>query len=120
MKRLLLQLREAADFVIVDTAPVLVVADALGLVPLVDGVVFVADASQTHRGAVEEARDQLLQVNARIIGAALNNFDPRKTAAYGNRYGYSYRYAYKYVASTPVSGNGAGRTAERGRVSKPE
>ena len=57
MHSLLSSLREVADFVIVDTAPVLAVSDALVLSPLCDGVVMVVDASYDHEvGGAHRAR----------------------------------------------------------------
>jgi capsular exopolysaccharide synthesis family protein len=88
MGELVEELREVADFVILDTAPVLLVADALALAPLVDGVLVVVDAETTSRGAVTSARDQLEQLGAPVLGAVLNNFDPSKAKAYSSYYGY--------------------------------
>jgi succinoglycan biosynthesis transport protein ExoP len=102
MGRLLSQFREVADFVIIDSAPALVVADALTLAPFVDAALFVADAEHTSRGAVIHARNQLEQVRATIIGAVLNNFDPSK--AKSSPYYYSYYYTYKYEESPQRSG----------------
>ena len=64
-------LREAADFAIIDTPPVLAVADASILAPLADGVVFVLNADQCSRSALIQARDQLENAGAGIIGAVL-------------------------------------------------
>jgi capsular exopolysaccharide synthesis family protein len=95
MGEVLAGLREVADYVIIDTAPVLLVADALALAPLVDGVLFVADAEKTSRSAVAHAREQLEQVGAVMIGSVLNNFDPSKAKAY-RYYGYYSAYGYRY------------------------
>jgi capsular exopolysaccharide synthesis family protein len=93
MENLLRELQEAADFVLIDAAPVLPVADAMTLTPLTDAVLFVADARRTTRGAIEQARHQLDQVNARVIGTVLNNFDPAK--APGDAYQHYGYYAYR-------------------------
>ncbi|MBA3728199.1 MAG: polysaccharide biosynthesis tyrosine autokinase [Actinobacteria bacterium] len=101
MGELLAELREVADFVILDTPPVLLVADSSALAPLVDGIVLVADAEGTTRGSVAHTRDQLEQVDAPLIGAVLNNFDPSTARSYNYRgyYGYRYRYGgYQYGA----------------------
>ena len=115
---LLLALRNQADFVIVDSAPSLVVTDALAMAPGVDGVLYVADANTTARGTVASSRDQLEQVGARIVGAVLNNFDPSRAHAYGYG-GYSYRYTYQYgpAASGPDAGaeSGGGEQTRRRR-----
>ncbi|HEV3474383.1 MAG TPA: polysaccharide biosynthesis tyrosine autokinase [Actinomycetota bacterium] len=64
---------EMVDFVIIDSPPLLPVADALAIAPMVQGVLFVADARRTTRGAVTRAREQLDQVEARLLGIVLNN-----------------------------------------------
>jgi len=51
MGELIAGLREVADFVIIDTAPVLLVADAAALSPLVDAVLLVANAENSTRSA---------------------------------------------------------------------
>jgi capsular exopolysaccharide synthesis family protein len=93
MENLLAELQAAADFVLIDAAPMLPVADAMTLTPLTDAVLFVADARRTTRGAIEQARHQLDQVNARVIGTVLNNFDPSK--APGDAYQHYGYYAYR-------------------------
>ena len=115
MGELLAELQEVADFIIIDSAPVLVVSDCLALVPLVDGVLFVADSETTPGTAVSQAREQLEQVGATVIGAVLNNFDPARARGYGYyQYGgYRYRYgAYSYgYTSNEDSDKGRARQA---------
>jgi Mrp family chromosome partitioning ATPase len=80
-------LRKSARFVLIDTPPVLGVADASILAPMTDGVVFVTDAQKSTRRAVGDARQQLEAAGAQVIGAVYNNIP-----AYDNRYGYAYGY----------------------------
>jgi capsular exopolysaccharide synthesis family protein len=75
MGKLLAELREIADYVLIDSAPVLAAADAITLAPLVDSVLFVADGSRTTAESLVTAREQLSHVEARLLGAVLNNFD---------------------------------------------
>jgi capsular exopolysaccharide synthesis family protein len=100
MGRLLSALGEVADYVIVDAPPIMAVADPVTITPLVDGVLFVVDAQNTGRGIIDQARRQLDQVNGRVIGAVLNNFDPTKAG------GYYYGNVYRYEAA-PEWGDGA-------------
>ena len=86
MRSILEQLASVADFVLVDGPPTLTLADAITLAPLTDGVLFVTDSQATRRGAVEHSRQQLEQVEARLLGAVLNNFDPSKTGAFDYYY----------------------------------
>jgi polysaccharide biosynthesis transport protein len=92
MMKLLDELRDAHDFVIVDSAPVLAVADAMIVARACDAVVLVADATKTKMGAVQQARAQLDQFDARIIGSILHNFDPSKAHAYTSHAPSSYAY----------------------------
>jgi tyrosine-protein kinase len=102
MQRFLEDQREAFDFVILDCPPVLAVSDALPLIPLSDGVLFVADADTTTREQVSHARERLQQMGANILGAVINGLAPT-TSGY-----YDYRYAYSYPSS-----NGSGSKRSR-------
>ena len=95
MGELLSELRDLCDFLIVDTAAILAVSDALTLMPLADGVLYVAHAEATTRGGLNHARAQLDQVNAQVFGSVLNAFDPSKAKGSQYRYYYQYRYTDK-------------------------
>jgi len=90
MRHLLADQREVVDFIIIDCPPVLAVADALVVAPMVDAVLFVASAQDTPRGAVLQARAQLDQVGARVLGAVLNEVESG-----GAGYAYYGQYAYE-------------------------
>jgi capsular exopolysaccharide synthesis family protein len=84
MQRILGDLREEADIILIDGAPVLLLADSLVLSRLSDAVLFVAHAHKTSKSAVDQARDQLAQVNAVLLGSVLNGLDPRKATGYSS------------------------------------
>ncbi|AEG15650.1 capsular exopolysaccharide family [Desulfofundulus kuznetsovii DSM 6115] len=65
-------LLERFDYLIIDSPPVLAVTDAALLAAQVDGVILVIRAATTRVEIAQEARDQLLKANARIIGVVLN------------------------------------------------
>lgn len=82
------------DVVLLDSPPVLGLADAPALAALADGVVFVIEAERGRRGALKTALKRLRSVNALLLGAVLTKFDPSKASnRYSEYYGYSY---YKY------------------------
>lgn len=94
MRALLATLSDSFDAIIIDSPPVLGVADAVALGPLVDGVLMVVGAGTTDRHAVEQALGQLAGSGARVVGAVLN--DSRgEVERYGNNdyYGYPSSYA---------------------------
>ena len=92
MRDLLEHLREAYDFVILDSPPVLPVTDAVVLGREVDGVVLVVKGYDTPRELVRRARDQLLQAHVHLLGAVINNVDTRwgDGMFYGRYYGAYY------------------------------
>ena len=99
MRALLQELSAYFDMIILDTPPVLAVADAAALAPLVDGVLLVVGAGATQRYAVEEALQRLESVGASVVGAVLN--DSRgEVPRYGGRYSYYYPYETDYAEST--------------------
>ncbi|MGI8765844.1 MAG: CpsD/CapB family tyrosine-protein kinase, partial [Gemmatimonadaceae bacterium] len=84
------QLREIFDVIIIDSAPLNVVADAAVLARMVDGVILVARAEVTPPPALRLAVDQLRRVNALILGTVLTDMDPRRDRGYDAAYGYYY------------------------------
>jgi capsular exopolysaccharide synthesis family protein len=98
-------IREVSDFVIIDTPPVLAVADASILAPLVDGTIFVMNAEHASRSALIQARDQLDNAGANIVGAVFNNFDPGRSSSYPYTY---HDYYYQYYSGEEGTSNGNG------------
>jgi capsular exopolysaccharide synthesis family protein len=72
MKLLLQTVSQQVDYVIIDSPPLLAVADALMLSIQVDGVVVVAGAGSIHRKQLEQTLHSLQDVNANVIGIVLN------------------------------------------------
>jgi capsular exopolysaccharide synthesis family protein len=67
------QLRGLADYVLIDAAPLLPVADAATMAAACDAVLIVVDAQSTTRARVSEARRQLDRIHAPLLGAVLVN-----------------------------------------------
>jgi capsular exopolysaccharide synthesis family protein len=83
MRDLLAGLMERYDTVILDAPPLNLVTDAAILGTLADGVIVVARAGSTDRGALVHAIGQLEAVRAPLLGTVLNNVDARKDRYYG-------------------------------------
>lgn len=97
MDRLIETLRARYDMVLLDTAPVIPVADTRILAPKADVVVFLAQWRKTPRKAIEAAFGLLKSVGADIAGVALTLVDARQQAKYGyGDTGYYYRSYRKY------------------------
>lgn len=70
------------DFIIIDTPPVLAVTDAIILSPAVDGVVLVVGHGQATFEEVARAKSLLERVDARLLGAILNQIPISQTEGY--------------------------------------
>jgi len=84
------------DWVVIDTPPVLVVADSSIVANQASGVVFVASADKTPRAAAKAAVVQLEAANAKVIGTVLNRVDLVRNPYYYQSY-YRKEYARYYV-----------------------
>ena len=101
---LLRKLRGQFDFVLVDSPPLLSVADSRILATLTDAAVLVTRAHSTPYDVVRRARSLLYGAGARILGVALNGVDL-------GREGYGYMrggYGYGATPGPPSHAEGAG------------
>lgn len=104
MKELLTGLRDSYEIVILDSPPLNLVTDAAVLGAEADGVVLVARAGSTEKGALRYAQEQLEAVRAPIAGVVLNDVDyTGRGKYYGSGYGYGYYYRY-YRADSATKG----------------
>jgi polysaccharide biosynthesis transport protein len=94
MRALIEQIARQFEYVLLDSAPIIPVSDALGLATMVDGVLVVAKG-KTSRHLVREACARLSHVGAKILGVVLNKVDPQHHAYYGYSH-YYYRYYGEY------------------------
>ena len=82
LENLLEQLREGADYVLVDTPPVSAVANASAIAAAAAGVILVIDLTTTHRNELLVAAEQLDNARARTLGIVLNRASARSPAQY--------------------------------------
>ncbi len=73
MSQIIQRLVELADLVLFDAPPIVAVTDAAVLASKVDGVLLIINAGSTKRQFAQRAKELLDRVNARLIGAVLNN-----------------------------------------------
>ncbi|HEY65999.1 MAG TPA: CpsD/CapB family tyrosine-protein kinase [Caldilineae bacterium] len=79
MSQVIERLMQSADLVLFDAPPVIAVTDAAVLASKLDGVLLVINAGSTKRQYALRAKEILERVNARLIGAVLNNVVLDKT-----------------------------------------
>lgn len=88
------------DWIIVDTPPVLAVADASVVGHVVKDMMFVVAAEMASRHAAQSAMEQLGNARIRVIGGVLNRVDLDRNEYYYSQY---YRKEYSDYYTTPSS-----------------
>lgn len=91
--QLLGALAQQADVVLIDTPPVLLVADTLVIGRMVAGAILVVEARRTPTGVANQAKDSLTRNQTRLLGVVLNKFRAKDAPDFGYGYGYGYGYA---------------------------
>ncbi|WP_254049877.1 polysaccharide biosynthesis tyrosine autokinase [Novosphingobium sp. TH158] len=100
MEDILQQAAAAHQVVIIDSPPILGLADSPTLSALADGVVFIVEADRSRRGSLKMALRRLRAMRPVLLGAVLTKFDPLKA---GNQYSEYYGYDYYQYGNTQES-----------------
>ena len=90
LSKLLQNLRDEYDMVIIDTAPIGTVVDAAIVAPNADGAVFIIESGKVNYKSVQKAIEKFEASGCKVLGVALNKVDKSK-----NSYGY-YKYGKEY------------------------
>ncbi len=96
MEEILQAAAGAYQVVVIDSPPILGLADSPTLSALVDGVIFICEADRSRRGSLKMALRRLRAMRPVLLGAVLTKFDPLKA---GNRYSEYYGYEYYQYGS---------------------
>jgi protein-tyrosine kinase len=100
LKTLLMRMAAVFDWVILDSPPLLPVADSSFLADLADGVLLVVRAGSTPMATAQRSCQELRGRN--VVGVVLNAVDPAQ--AYGSYYSSAYGYGYGYGGGDQAKG----------------
>lgn len=87
MHRLVIEMRERYDMIVIDSPPVAAMADALVLTGIADGSLFVVRSATSPRQHLQNSVKRLVGSGGRIIGTVLNDYQVKGNGYYG-AYGY--------------------------------
>ena len=73
---------DMVDYVVIDSAPVLSVADALAIAPKVDAVLVVARINRVTREEILEVNEQMARSGARVIGLVVGGVKSKASPYY--------------------------------------
>ncbi|MEG8028211.1 GumC family protein [Sphingomonas aerolata] len=85
------RLLDQYDHIVIDSPPVMGLADAPLIASRVEGVIYAIESHGIRSSMVRTALGRLSSANAHVIGGVLTKFDARKA-----NYGYGYEYGYGY------------------------
>lgn len=107
MKRMFDAARENADYVVVDTSPADLMADAFAISQLVDGVLMVVRYHYANKNYVLKAMRRVAEAETTMYGYVINgilaglgdklssyHYGGYRRNSYRHRYGYGYNYGY--------------------------
>lgn len=95
MSLLVERLLETYDHVIVNSPPVLGLADAPLIGSHVEGMIYAVEANGARSSVIRAAINRLRAANVNILGIVLTKFEAKRA-----HYGYGYEYGYGYGQST--------------------
>jgi capsular exopolysaccharide synthesis family protein len=116
MADLIAKLGEWADWVIVDSPPLLAVSDASAFARWADGVLLVTRGGVSTRQAAKTGREMLEKVGARVVGVVVWGLEEGPA---GGGYGYYYDgyygsyYYHGYYSQQPAEGGRSGKRTRR-------
>lgn len=88
-KQLLEELKLKYNFIIIDTAPLMLVTDTFLIADLADATIYVTRSRYTEKTLIEFANSNIDQKKIRNVGFVLNDVS-KNYFGYGNKYGYGY------------------------------
>ena len=98
--KLLTELREYYDYIIIDSPPVLSVPDARLISTLSDINIYIVKWNKTTRAQVDQGLDMISSIGVKTIGLVLNQINSNKAKTYGYTGSYGYdAYGSKYYES---------------------
>jgi capsular exopolysaccharide synthesis family protein len=83
------------DYIIVDTAPTILVTDTMLISQLADATIYLIRANYTEKNLLNFSKDLFESGKLKNIAYVLNSVDTNKSYGYGYNYGYNYGYGNK-------------------------
>ncbi|MDF2496171.1 polysaccharide biosynthesis tyrosine autokinase [Sphingomonas sp.] len=95
------RLLEDYDHIVIDSPPVMGLADAPLIASKVEGVIYAVESHGIRSSMVKTALGRLISANARVLGAVLTKFETKRA-----HYGYGYEYGYGYGRDSEKAARG--------------
>ncbi|WP_417876461.1 GumC family protein [Winogradskyella sediminis] len=93
--KLIEEAKEEYDYIIVDTAPTILVTDTMLISQLADATVYLARANFTEKNLLNYSKDLAETGKLKNVAYVINSVGASKSYGYGYNYGYNYGYGIK-------------------------
>src|SRR5699024_9813877 len=100
-KELMERAKEEYDYIIVDTAPTILVTDTLLISEFADSVIYLIRIDVTELKLLGHINDVYRTGKLKNMGIAINELDKKSGYGYSYNYGYGYGYYSDESTSTP-------------------
>ena len=112
---------EHYDMVVLDSPPVMGLADAPLISSAATGTLLTIEAGRTSRAQARSAIKRLRLADTQLVGSILTKFDASRMAyGYGYAYAYDYEYNYQYGRKEDKVGSRSGVLARSQRSKDPQ
>lgn len=91
-EKLIEEAREVYDYVVVDTAPTILVTDTMLISQLADATIYLARANYTEKNLLKFSKELEESGKLKNMAYVLNSVGAGKSYGYGYNYGYNYGY----------------------------
>jgi capsular exopolysaccharide synthesis family protein len=97
-EKIISQAKKDYDYIVIDTAPTLLVTDTLLLSHLADAMLFICRSNYTEKEILNYPKELIKAGKIKNVGLVLNSVgsNSRYHYSYSYKYGYSYNYGYGY------------------------
>ncbi|WP_282041175.1 GumC family protein [Winogradskyella flava] len=94
-KKLIEEAKQEYDYIIVDTAPTILVTDTMLISQLADATIYLARANYTEKNLLNFSKELSESGKLKNIAYVVNSVGASKSYGYGYNYGYNYGYGSK-------------------------
>ena len=97
-EKIISQAKKDYDYIVIDTAPTLLVTDTLLISHLADAMLFICRSNYTEKEILNYPKELIKDGKIKNVGIVLNSvgINARYHYGYSYKYGYSYNYGYGY------------------------
>ena len=94
-KKLIEEAKDEYDYIVVDTAPTILVTDTMLISQLADATIYLARANYTEKNLLRFSKDLSESGKLKNMAYVVNSVGASKSYGYGYNYGYNYGYGNK-------------------------